>query len=162
MSRIAKHTQMMWLSTMTRGNNLSKSEFGRAQVTYLGHVLGQGQVKPVCAKLEAIAHCPRPENKEGLMRFLGMAGYYRRFCSNFATVAELLTQLLSKKVQFIWNERCENAFKESYVTECPCIDSAWFQLPVKVDCCCKWCRSWCHVVTRGWWRCVTSSLFLLF
>lgn len=109
---------------MTRGNNLSKSEFGRAQVTYLGHVLGQGQVKPVCAKLEAIAHCPRPENKEGLMRFLGMAGYYRRFCSNFATVAELLTQLLSKKVQFIWNERCENALKESYVTECPCIDSA--------------------------------------
>ena len=60
---------------MTRGNNLSKSEFGRAQVTYLGHVLGQGQVKPVCAKLEAIAHCPRPENKEGLMRFLGMVWY---------------------------------------------------------------------------------------
>lgn len=58
------------------------------------------------------------------MRFLGMAGYYRRFCSKFATVAELLTQLLSKKGQFIWNERCENAFEESYVTECPCIDSA--------------------------------------
>ena len=51
------------------------------------------------------------------MRFLGMAGYCRRFCSNFATVAKLLTQLLSKKVQFIWNERCENAFEESYVTE---------------------------------------------
>lgn len=67
------------------------TKFYRAQVTYLGHVLGQGQVKPVCAKLEAIAHCPRPENKEGLMRFLGMAGYYRRFCSNFANVAELLT-----------------------------------------------------------------------
>ena len=55
--------------------NLSKSEFGRAQVTYLGHVLGQSQVKPVCAKLEAIAHCPRPENKEGLMRFLGFLGW---------------------------------------------------------------------------------------
>ena len=49
--------------------------------------------------MEAIAHCPRPENKEGLMRFLGTAGYYRRFFSNFATVAELLTQFLSKKVQ---------------------------------------------------------------
>ena len=58
------------------------------------------------------------------MRFLGIAGYYRSFCSNFATVADLLTQFLSKKVKFIWNERCENAFVESYVTECPCIDSA--------------------------------------
>lgn len=63
------------------------------------------------------------------MRFLGMAGYCRRFCSNFATVAKLLTQLLSKKVQFIWNERCENAFEESYVTELTAPD---FSSPLKL------------------------------
>ena len=59
--------------------NLSKSEFGQAQVTYLGHVVGQGEVKPVSAKVEAIANFPRPESKKQLMSFLGMAGYYRRF-----------------------------------------------------------------------------------
>ena len=68
--------------------NLSKSEFGQAQVTYLGHVVGQGEVKPVSAKVEAIANFPRPESKKQLMSFLGMAGYYRRFCPNFAAVAE--------------------------------------------------------------------------
>ena len=44
--------------------NLSKSEFGRAKVTYLGHVVGQGQVKPVSAKVKTIANFLRPENKK--------------------------------------------------------------------------------------------------
>jgi len=34
--------------------NLVKSQFGHAHVTYLGHVVGQGQVKPINAKVEAI------------------------------------------------------------------------------------------------------------
>ena len=76
--------------------NIPKSEFGQAQVTYLGHIVGQGEVKPVSAKVEAIAHFPQPESKKQLLRFLGMAKYYRRFCPNFSAVAEPLTQLLSK------------------------------------------------------------------
>ena len=39
------------------------------------------------------------------MRFLGMAGYYRKFCLNFSAVAEPLTELLSKKVKFSWNDK---------------------------------------------------------
>ena len=46
------------------------------------------------------------------MRFLGMAGYYRKFCPNFSAVAEPLTELLSKKVKFSWNDRCEKAFEQ--------------------------------------------------
>ena len=70
---------------------------------------------------------------EFFMHFLATAGYYRRFCSNFATVTEPLTQLLGKKVKIcldcpmwrgVWGI-------ESHVTECPCINSAWFKLPVE-------------------------------
>ena len=38
--------------------NLPKTEFGQAQVTYLGHVVGCGQLKPVSAKIEAIIMFP--------------------------------------------------------------------------------------------------------
>ena len=38
--------------------NLSKSKFGSAQVTYLGHVVGQDEVKPVSGKVKAIANFP--------------------------------------------------------------------------------------------------------
>lgn len=43
--------------------NLSKCEFAKAVVTYLGKVVGQGQVKPLCAKVEVIAEFPSPTNK---------------------------------------------------------------------------------------------------
>ena len=69
----------------------------------MGHVVGQGKVKPVDAKVKFISDFPRPESKKQLMRFLGMAGYYRKFCRNFSTVAESLTHFLSKKAKFLWN-----------------------------------------------------------
>ena len=75
-------------------------------------MVGQGQVKPVDAKVKVISDFPRPESRKQLMRFLGMAGYYRKFCQNFSTVAEPLTQLLSKKAKFLWNDKCEQAFEE--------------------------------------------------
>ena len=63
--------------------NLVKSEFGKVTVTYLGHVVGQGHVRPIQAKVEAIAVFPVPTSRKELMRFIGMTGYYRKFCPNF-------------------------------------------------------------------------------
>ena len=48
--------------------------------------MGSGQVRPVEAKIEAICDSPVPGDRRELRRFLGMAGYYRGFCKNFATV----------------------------------------------------------------------------
>jgi hypothetical protein len=75
--------------------NLVKSEFGCGHVTYLGHIVGQGKpstVKPVNAKVDAIADFPQPTtNKKHVMRLLGMAGYYRKFCPNFSSITEPLS-----------------------------------------------------------------------
>lgn len=93
--------------------NLGKSEFCQATVDYLGHTVGQGQVKPITAKVDAITKFPPPTNKKQLMRYLGMIGFYRKFCSNFATVVQPLTHLLRKDSKFIWSENCQNAFENS-------------------------------------------------
>ena len=90
--------------------NLAKSEFCHATLTFLGHVVGQGQVKPVEAKVKAISDFLVPTCKRQLMRFLGMAGYYRKFCDNFSVIAEPLTNLLSKRTKFIWTNDCQKAF----------------------------------------------------
>ena len=44
--------------------NLSMIEFVCATVTFLGHVVGQGQIEPVDSKVCAINDFPRPENKK--------------------------------------------------------------------------------------------------
>lgn len=68
--------------------NLEKCEFARVTVTYLGQVVGQGQVRPVDAKVRAVVQFPIPVTKKELMHFLAFVGYYRSFCKNFSTVGE--------------------------------------------------------------------------
>ena len=94
--------------------NLTKSEFCHANLTFLGHMVGQGWVKPVEAKVEAISDFPVPSGKTQLMRFLGMAGYTcnRKFCYNFSVIAEPLTNLLGKRVKFIWTDNCQKSFEK--------------------------------------------------
>ena len=114
--------------------NLAKSEFGCAQVSYLGHIVGQGEVKPIDAKVKAISRFPIPRNKKELMRYLGMAGYYRRFCKNFSVIVEPLTNLLHKRREFTWSEECQAAFEKvkGVLTHCPVLAAPNFTKEFKL------------------------------
>jgi hypothetical protein len=90
--------------------NLIKSEIGQAQVVYLGYVVGQGHLRPINAKVQAIVDFPPPTSPKEVRRFLGMVGYYRKFCQNFAEVALPLTNLTSKQTPFIWTGECQESF----------------------------------------------------
>ena len=46
---------------------------------FLGHIVGNGQVKPVLTKIQSTVDYAVPRSKQELMCFLGMASYYRRF-----------------------------------------------------------------------------------
>ena len=87
------------LSEATLTINLTNSEFCHANFTLLGHIVAQGQVKPVEAKVEAISDFPIPSGKRQLMRFLGMAGYYRKFCNNFLCHSRAFDKLTWQKGQ---------------------------------------------------------------
>ena len=45
--------------------NMSKCQFGKSEVHYLGHVIGGGTVKPDPQKLEAVNNYPVPATEEG-------------------------------------------------------------------------------------------------
>lgn len=115
--------------------NLAKCEFAKATVTYLGKVVGQGFVRPVEAKVQAVKQFPRPNTKKELMRFLGMAGYYRAFCKNFSTVASPLTNLLKAKAEFVWSAQCQEAFETVKVLLCsaPVLAAPNFSKPFKLQ-----------------------------
>ena len=114
--------------------NLMKSEFGKATVKYLGHIVGQGQVRPLDAKIQTIAKFPIPTSRKELARFLGMAGYYRNFCLNFSEIAAPLTNLLSKKVKFVWTDDCQLAFDKVklLLQKSPVLKSPDYEKPFKL------------------------------
>ena len=66
-------------------------------------MVGNGTVRTKEANVEAILAFPTPTTRKPLLRFLGMAGFYRRFCNNFSTV----TNLTSASVPFTWTLACE-------------------------------------------------------
>jgi len=53
---------------MPTSHNLAKCDFGQATVTYLGKIVGRGQVKPVHSKVEAILSFPAPVSRRELRR----------------------------------------------------------------------------------------------
>ncbi len=115
--------------------NLAKCEFAKAVVTYLGKRVGQGQVRPVEAKVCAIVEFPIPTNKRELRRFLGMAGYYRGFCRNFAAIVSPLTDLLSTSRKFVWTSECMSAFNAAKDLLCtaPVLSAPNFSSPFQLQ-----------------------------
>jgi hypothetical protein len=51
-----------------------------------------------------------PTSVHQIRRFLGVAGYYRRFIPDFSKIAKPMTELLKKEVKFHWDDKCEKAF----------------------------------------------------
>ena len=68
--------------------NPMKSEFGKATVKYLGHIVDQEQEGLLDAKIQTVAKFPIPTSRKELARFLGIAGYYRNFCLNFSKLLQ--------------------------------------------------------------------------
>ena len=114
--------------------NLAKSDLAKAKITYLGHVVGQGQVKPRDAKVQAILEFPVPTKKRELLRFLGMSGFYRKFVANYSDLVNPLTNLLKKNVKFVWSPECQTAFEslKAVLSNSPVLTAPDFNRPFKL------------------------------
>ncbi|CAM5157383.1 unnamed protein product [Eretmochelys imbricata] len=90
-----------------------KCKVGMAEVSYLGHRVGSGRLKPEPAKVEVIRDWPAPHTKKQVQAFIGMAGYYQRFVPHFSTIATPITELCKKGKpdNVFWTEQCQEAFR---------------------------------------------------
>ena len=89
-----------------------KSEWGRRQTTYLGHVVGSGgTLCPDPSIVASVRDWPSPKTRRQVQAFLGLANWHRRFIKNFSALAQPLTELTRKNVPFEWGEEEEKAFQ---------------------------------------------------
>ena len=91
----------------------SKSKFACQQVTYLGHVIGSGQIQPNLDKIEAVQNFPIPETKKNVRSFLGLTGYYRKFIPHYEDIARPMINLTKKKEpnKVNWSPECQRSFQ---------------------------------------------------
>ena len=66
----------------------------------MGHRLTDQGVKPDADKVSAIRGMPRPVDKAGVQRFLGMCQYFSKFCPNRSETVLPLRNLIKQNVEF--------------------------------------------------------------
>ena len=94
---------------------LCKCQFAATEVSFLGHRVSQDGVSADPEKVAAIRNISRPTCVKDVRSFLGLAGYYRRFIKDFATLAAPLTKLTTKQMTsrpFAWTAACDNSFTQ--------------------------------------------------
>jgi hypothetical protein len=77
----------------------------------LGHHIYGSRMRVDLAKIYIITQIRIPSSQKEFHIFLGHAGYYRRFIPNFTSLATPLFKLLSKEVEFKWDDECQISFE---------------------------------------------------
>ncbi|KAI3676159.1 hypothetical protein L1987_85759 [Smallanthus sonchifolius] len=88
----------------------SKCEFWLKEVQFLGHIVNDKGIHVDPAKIETVKNWNTPRTPTEFRSFLGLAGYYRRFISNFSKIAIPLTALTHKGKTYEWGPKQEEAF----------------------------------------------------
>jgi hypothetical protein len=89
---------------------LSKCEFGKTSLIYLGHIVGGGELKIDPSKVKVILEWPKPSNVTEVRIFLGAAQYWRKFIANFSSIAAPLNAVTSVKQFFQWGGKHQKDF----------------------------------------------------
>lgn len=89
---------------------IDKTKLFCKEVRYLGQIISAEGIRADPRNIEVIQKFPRPTKLEEAKRFVCMASYYRQYINNFAKIAQPMNALLKKDVNFVWSEKCENAF----------------------------------------------------
>ena len=92
----------------------TKCQIGMEEVLFLGFKVRQGKLLLDDDKVEKIKKAPTPSTKKELRSFLGLAGYYRKFVPNYATIALPLTDKTKAKQpeRIKWDTDCQKAFDQ--------------------------------------------------
>lgn len=107
-----RHVRLVlrWLLENSLFVKAEKCEFHVPSVTFLGFVLGQGQLSPDSAKVQAVMEWPTPTSRKPLQQFLGFTNFYCHFIRDYSRVAAPVMKLTSTAHPFAWTTEAEAAF----------------------------------------------------
>ena len=73
----------------------TKTRIGYFEVSFIGHVISQGQVRPIDENVQKVINAPAPRTKTGVRSLCGTIGLFRKFipsCANWTKDIRELTK----------------------------------------------------------------------
>ena len=91
----------------------TKVEIEFNSIEFLGHRVGQGQMRPTESKVGKMLSLPIPTTKKQVRSLLGLIGLNRRYVPNYADVMAPLIDLTKKgkSSRITWTEACQESFQ---------------------------------------------------
>ena len=90
---------------------VSKCEFFKKHVSYLGFLIGETGIHCDRTKVEAINKIATPTSIEEVCQFNGMCSYYRKFILHYSDISKCFNDMTKKGATFNWTKECDAAFK---------------------------------------------------
>ena len=92
--------------------NKSKCEFGVQEILFLGDKLSARGVQPDKDKIHAIQNMPRPTDKTGVLRIMGMVNFIGKFIPNLTAKTSCIRELLHRDCEFKWTVKHEHEWQK--------------------------------------------------
>ena len=89
---------------------VSKWQFFKKHLHYLGHLISEQGIQPLPKKVLAIQHIKEPSNFKEFWHFLSHTGYFRKFVLLCVDVTKLLNKLHRMDTKFQWSLQCQAIF----------------------------------------------------
>jgi len=125
-----------------------KCKLFKRKVKYVGYIVSPEGIEADPEKVDKIRHWPTPTTPEDVRKFLGFAGYYRKFVKDFSKIAKPLSELMPKSAskksrkskqhasstEWTWGPAQENAFSElkSRLSSPPVLGYVDFEKPFEL------------------------------
>ena len=90
---------------------LSKCEFFKKHISYLGFLIGETGICCDKTKVEAINKIATPTSIEEVCQFNGMCSYYQKFILHYSDISKCFNDMTKKGATFNWTKECDAAFK---------------------------------------------------
>ena len=90
---------------------VSKCEFFKKHVSYLGFLIGETGICCDRSKVEAINKIVTPTSIEEVCQFNGMCSYYQKFILHYSDISKCFNDMTKKGATFNWTKECDTAFK---------------------------------------------------
>ncbi len=91
--------------------NTGKSgQIKKKEVKFLGHIVGNGQIRPDPKKIEALLDFPEPTCRKELRGFEGMLGWLRKFLPELTMYMNDFRHLQKAHTAWIWTEKETSTF----------------------------------------------------
>ena len=90
---------------------LSKSEFFKQELEFLGHKISIHGISPTDEKISAVQRIKTPKNVKEVRALVGLLGFLNFFIPTYSEVIRHMTKLTRKNTPFVWDSKCQKSLE---------------------------------------------------